>query len=42
LRYGGNFRWEKNPDEAYICCPDHLNRRVFKLEKAGDVVIKKY
>jgi len=41
LRYGGSFPWEKNPDEAYICCPDHLNRTVFKLERAGEVVIKK-
>ncbi len=40
LRYGGSFPWEKNPDEAYICCPDHLNRTVFKVERAGDVVIK--
>ena len=41
LRYGGSFPWEKNPDEAYICCPDHLNRTVFKLERAGEVVINK-
>ena len=41
LRYGGSFPWEKNPDEAYMCCPDHLNQTVFKLERAGEVVIKK-
>ena len=41
LRYGGSFPWEKNPDEAHICCPDHINRTVFKLERAGDMAIKK-
>jgi uncharacterized repeat protein (TIGR04076 family) len=41
LRYGGSFPWEKNPDEAYICCPDHINRTVFKLERTGEVVIQK-
>ena len=41
LRYGGSFPWEKNPDEAYICCPDHINRTVFKIERAGEVAIQK-
>ena len=41
LRHGGSFPWEKNPDEAYICCPDHINRTVFKIERAGEVVIQK-
>ncbi len=41
LRYGGSFPWEKNPDEAYICCPDHVNQTVFKVKRAGEVVIKK-
>jgi uncharacterized repeat protein (TIGR04076 family) len=41
LRYGGSFPWEKNPDEADICCPDHLNRTVFKIERAGEVIINK-
>jgi len=41
LQYGASFPWKKNPDEAYICYPDHLNRRVFKIERAGEVVIKK-
>jgi uncharacterized repeat protein (TIGR04076 family) len=36
-----SFPWEKNPDEAYIDCPDHLNQTVFKLERVGEVVIKK-
>ncbi len=40
LRHGGSFPWEKNPDEAYIGCPDHLNQMVFKLERVGEVVIK--
>ncbi len=33
LRFGGSFPWEKNPDIAYICCPDHINQTVFKLER---------
>jgi uncharacterized repeat protein (TIGR04076 family) len=40
LRYGGSFPWEKNPDVAYISCPDHLNRTVFKIERAGEVIIQ--
>ena len=33
LRYGGSFPWEKNPD--------HLNQTVFRLDRIGEVVIKK-
>jgi len=41
LRYGGRFPWEKNPDEADVCCPDHINRTVFTIERAGEVAIHK-
>lgn len=41
LRYGGSFPWEKNPDIAYVGCPDHLNRVVYKLERAGEIVFGK-
>ena len=38
LRYGGRFPWEKDPDTAYVACPDHINRCVFRLERAGELV----
>lgn len=40
LRYGGSFPWEGDPDVAYLCCPDHINRTVYKIERAGEMVIK--
>jgi uncharacterized repeat protein (TIGR04076 family) len=40
LRDGGSFPWERNPDVAYFCYPDHLNRTVFKIERIGEVFIK--
>jgi len=33
LKYGGTFPWENDPDVAYINCPDHINRVVYKLER---------
>ena len=33
LKYGGSFPWEDNLDIAYINCPDHINRVVYKLER---------
>ncbi len=33
LRYGGGFPWEKNPNEAHIGCPDHINSVVYRLER---------
>jgi len=41
LRFGGSFPWEKDPNVAYFGCPDHINRVVYKIERAGEVVIKK-
>jgi len=33
LKFGGSFPWEKDPNVAYIGCPDHLNRVVYRLER---------
>jgi uncharacterized repeat protein (TIGR04076 family) len=38
LRYGGRFPWEKDPDIAYVGCPDHINRCVYKVERTGELV----
>ena len=40
LKYGGSFPWEENPDVACICCPDHVNRTVYKIERAEEVAFK--
>jgi len=37
---GGSFPWEENPDVAHICCPDHLNRTVYKIERMEEVAFK--
>lgn len=33
LKFGGHFPWEKNPNVAFIGCPDHINQVVYRLEK---------
>lgn len=33
LKFGGSFPWEKDPDVAYMACPDHVNRVVYKIER---------
>jgi uncharacterized repeat protein (TIGR04076 family) len=40
LRYGGSFPWEENPNVAYICCPDHVNRTVYRIERTEEVAFK--
>ena len=40
LKYGGSFPWEENPAVAYICCPDHVNRTVYKIERTEEVAFK--
>ena len=35
LKFSGCFPWGKDPNEAYICCPDHLNRVFYRLERMG-------
>ncbi|TES93185.1 MAG: hypothetical protein E3J94_01820 [Desulfobacteraceae bacterium] len=36
LKFGGSFPLEKDPDVAYIGCPDHINRVFYRLERAGE------
>lgn len=36
LKFGGSFPWEKDPNVAYIGCPDHLNRVVYRLERTDE------
>ena len=40
LMFGGSFPWEEDPNVTSLCCSDHVNRTVFKVEKAGELVIK--
>lgn len=40
LMFGGSFPWEEDPNAAHIGCSDHINTTVFKIEKAGEMVIK--
>jgi len=36
LRYGGIFPWEKNPDKAYVSCPDPQTTVVFEISRKRD------
>ena len=40
LMFGGSFPWEEDPNAAHIGCSDHINTTVFKIEKAGEIVLK--
>ena len=40
LKYGGSFPWEADPDVAYVGCPDHINRTVFKVERTEEVAFE--
>ncbi|MGC8721689.1 MAG: TIGR04076 family protein [Caldisericaceae bacterium] len=33
LRYGGTLPWERNPDKAYVSCPDPDNTVVFEISR---------
>jgi len=36
LRYGGRLPWEKDPNKAYVACPDPENTVVFEIERVPD------
>jgi uncharacterized repeat protein (TIGR04076 family) len=36
LRFGGSLPWEKDPDEAYVACPDPLNPVVVQLKRVKE------
>ena len=40
LMFGGSFPWEEDPDVTHLACSDHVNRTVFKVERAGEIVIE--
>ncbi len=36
LRYGGTLPWEKDPNKAYVSCPDPDNTVVFEISRTLD------
>lgn len=36
LRYGGTLPWEKDPNKAYVSCPDPENTVVFEISRTPD------
>ena len=36
LRYGGTLPWEKDPDKAYVSCPDPENTVIFEISREKD------
>ncbi len=36
LRYGGTLPWEKDPDKAYVSCPDPDSTVVFEITREKD------
>ena len=35
LQFGGSFPWEKDPDSAFVACPDPDNPVVFELRRVN-------
>ena len=40
LMFGGSFPWEEDPDVTHLACSDHVNRTVFKVERAEEIVFE--
>uniref|UniRef100_A0A7C4U465 TIGR04076 family protein n=1 Tax=Caldisericum exile TaxID=693075 RepID=A0A7C4U465_9BACT len=36
LRYGGTLPWERDPNKAYVSCPDPYNTVVFEICRYGE------
>ncbi len=36
IRYGGTLPWEKDPDKAYVACPDPETTVIFEIIREKD------